>query len=386
MARTDRAGTSRTSYADYVVQLQRLYRDALGADLDLAGESPQGQQIGLEALAYAEIDETIVSISNAGSREHALGSQLDDLGTVLQISRIGPAFTTVVVTLGGVSGTVVEAGSRARSTTGDLFLLVNDATIGTTGTVTADMRSVVAEAVPATANTINSIVDVVAGWETVVNAADGTVGRASEADDAYRIRQGQLTDINAHATVGAIEARVRQVEGVSKVLATSNDEAADVTTRGVTIPANSIFVVVQGGVNAAIAKAIAESKPSGIPTAGSVSVNYTHDNGNIVPISFTRPTAVAIDVMLNTVALPGFPSGAANAMLDALVAYIGGFDIGEYVDSRRLLTPVQAFPNHEVSMLAADRSGGGQPVTDSTNINLTDLLTLAASDVTISIS
>ena len=73
-------------------------------------------------------------------------------------------------------------------------------------------------------------------------------------------------------------------------------------------------------------------------------------------------------------------------MLDALVAYIGGFDIGEYVDSRRLLTPVQAFPNHEVSMLAAGRSGGGQPVTDSTNINLTDLLTLAASDVTISIS
>ena len=386
MVRIDRAGVSRTSYAEYVAELQRIYRAALGADLDLAGESPQGQQIGLEALAYVEIDEAIVTVSNAGSREHAVGAQLDDLGTLLRVFRGGPAFTTVEVTLGGVGGTVVEAGKRARSTMGDLFQLVNDATIGATGTVDADMRGVTTGPVPAMANTITSIVDVVSGWETVTNAASGVVGRNAELDDPYRVRQGQLTDQNAHATIAAIENRIREVDGVAKVFATSNDEATDDTVRQVTIPANSILAVVQGGENAAIGKAIAESKASGIPTSGTTSVDHTQDNGDVVTINFSRPTAVPIQVTLATTALVGFPSGAANDMLNALVAYIGEFEIGQYVDINRLLTPVQAFPGHQVTMLAAALVSGSADITTSAGVALNELLTLAPANVTISVS
>ena len=386
MVRIDRAGVSRTPYADYVADLQRLYRAALGADLDLAGESPQGQQIGLEALSYAQLDESIVSISNAASREHAIGSQLDDLGTLLQIPRTAPAFTTVDVTLGGVAGTVIEASKRARSTAGHLFQVVNEVTIASGGTIAGQMRATVVGPIPAAANTITSIVDVVTGWETVDNTAAGTLGRDHEFDDSYRIRQGQLTDRNAHATIAAIEARVRDVDGVTQVLARSNDTAALVTVRQVDIAANSILTIVRGGEDGDVARAIAESKPSGIPTAGTTSVDHLYDNGDVVSISFTRPTLVPIEVTLATTAMAGFPSGAAAAMVDALVDYVARFEIGQYVDSRRLLTPIQMFPGHEVTSLTVDPVMGAADITMASGVALNHLLTLAATNVTISVS
>ena len=88
MARVTPQGIEPTTLAGYVAALEARFRSALGEDLDLAPETPQGQLIGVLAVTLAEVDEALVAVANGASRDRALGVQLDDLGSLLGIPRL----------------------------------------------------------------------------------------------------------------------------------------------------------------------------------------------------------------------------------------------------------------------------------------------------------
>lgn len=94
-------------------------------------------------------------------------------------------------------------------------------------------------------------------------------------------------------------------------------------------PGKSFEIVVQGGTNTAIAQTILDSKPAGIQTYGSTTVQVFDALGNPYNISFSRPTAVPIYVTISmttdllTSESPQFnPASVANIQQD--IVNIGG--------------------------------------------------------------
>ena len=83
----DETGVQATDLESYVSLLEEKFKDSLGQDLDVSPETPQGQLIGLFALALTNIDEDLVALSNGMSLNTAAGNQLDAFGTMLQIFR-----------------------------------------------------------------------------------------------------------------------------------------------------------------------------------------------------------------------------------------------------------------------------------------------------------
>lgn len=350
MARVTPEGIEPTSLQGYVEALGAAFRTALGEDLALAPETPQGQIVGALALTLTQVDEALVGVSNGHSVSRALGVQLDDLGSLLGIERLPATRSTVAVTLTGQVGVSIPAGSRARTALGDMFELIQEMTIPGSGSINAAMRAVEEGAIPAAAGSLNQIVDLVAGWESVINQAAATQGRGIESDEEYRVRYGRLTARNARGSVESIQAAVLDVDGVADALIRENATASEVTVQGKTIGAHSICVVVEGGIDSDVAAAIARSKPAGTGTSGDTNIDVPHPGGWSVPIKLSRASAVPVSVRMALSLDDAFPSDGTSRVIQEVLEHVNGLSIGEHLNTQRLLRDMLAVPGHTVNL------------------------------------
>ena len=395
--RIDSAGVTPTELAVYKTALENVFRAAFGEDLVLASETPQGQLIGIMALSLAEVDEVAVAVANGLSLQHASGLQLDALGSLLGLRRIGQERSTVTVTVTGTAGTIIEAGALARTAAGDQFALDNRIVIPSGGSISAGMRSVDYGPIVAAAGALSMIVTVVSGWTGITNAAAATPGRNAETGPEYRARMAFELARNSRDGLEAIRGRVLSVEGVTRALVVENATASTVTVQGFDIAARSIFVVAEGGTDADVAAAIFAAKPAGIGTSGSTTVAVEHARSRETDVDFERVVLEPIAVSLETVPGPDFPAGGISLIRDRCAAWVagtfeaiagnfdrGGLGIGEDIDTQRLFTAVQSVPGHTVdfSTYSVTLAGGG---TLPTSLALNKRYTLAVTDVAITI-
>ena len=264
MARVDESGVHGFSLAEYQDWFEARFRAAFGADLALDPETPAGQWIGIAALAMTECDEALVAVGNAMSVDHAAGGQLDDLGSLTNVERSEESHSTVTVTVAGVAGTMVAAGSRARTATGTLFE-TEAAVVLTPAGVSAEMRAVEAGPVEAAAGEINIIVTAIAGWETITNSAAATPGVAEEPDTSYRGRYQARTARLAPAYLDALAAALFEA-GVSRIRSPviENDTNVPETVAGMEIRPHSILAIVEGGTDTAVSAAVLRTKGMGV--------------------------------------------------------------------------------------------------------------------------
>ena len=97
-----------------------------------------------------------------------------------------PTRSRVTATVTGVAGTNLPAASRARTSDGDVFRTVADVALAPSPGVSVDMEAVDEGSVMAAAGTLTQIVTVVAGWETITNAAAAVLGIPRQDDPQYR--------------------------------------------------------------------------------------------------------------------------------------------------------------------------------------------------------
>lgn len=394
MATLTPTGIEPTDLTAYVEQLETLFRTIFGQDLNLAAETPQGQMAGALGLFFANIDEVAVHGANGLSLFRAVGLQLDDIGALFSNPRIQGEQSTVTATLTGQAGTIVQAGARARTPEGAVFASDVQAIIGATGTVEVLFRATEEGQVQAAAGELTQIIDVIAGWTGITNAADAQLGRTREADLPYQRRYRTEVAVHARDALEAVRARVLEVDGVTDARTHDNDTTAEVTRQGIAIPAGALLVIVEGGADADIAHAIAQTKGAGIPTTGDQAVVYTQPNGTDITIRFRRVENVPIEVTATLLPQAGFPStGLATMRQNLLQWFVGewptpapgffdqsGIGIGEVIDTERIRTPLNAVPNHRINSLVvqrADNSALGTPnldqryTLDTANITLT---------------
>ena len=356
-----------TTLPQYAERLNGVFRTALGADLDLAPETPQGQIVALFAEMLAEEDEALVAVSNGSSLDRALGSQIDDLGSLLGIGRLAQARSTVGVTLTGTPGTVIREGARARTAANDVFALTAAATIGSDGSVSATMQAVEPGPVAAPAGTLTGIFDLIVGWTGVTNSAAAMLGRNTETDVAYRARYWREMARNARSGTEAVLAAVLAVEGVEVAIIRENDTGESVTIQGNTIPPHSICVVVDGGTEG-VARAIYRTKTAGTGTAGDTTVDIAVGDGQTIPIRFFVVTRIPLVITVRTTLLANFPGDGISLIKTRVADWFAGrwrsgtgdFDtsgvgIGEPLDTNRLLSPIQSVPGHRVSSVTVER-------------------------------
>lgn len=276
----DGNGVQTNTYAEIFTRLDDGYKTIYGPDIDTDQESPDGQRIGIEATLRFDME----------SAYSWLYSQLDpDLnnGDMQQI-------------IAKLAGVYLLPASRSQW---DLTVSMDRAKTLPSGYTVTDKNN--------QEWFLDSAVDVITGdnnitflaklWGAIAGTATGAeftqatpelgvqsitaigdalIGREEETEEKFRVRRQRSTENPAQSTVGAIYAKLAQLNGVTDLQVYDNSESIIDTERD--IPPHTMWAIVEGGSLDDIGEVMAKQRLGG--TKGDITVTYietlTKPNGS----------------------------------------------------------------------------------------------------------
>lgn len=291
-------GYETTPKATIKQEVQSIFTDALGNDLDLSDETPQGNLInGLTDMLH-QIDMHRQSDFYARDLYKAVGLQLDIIGRELGIPRKDPVPTQILVNLQGAENYKIPAGTLANITTDSskVFEFTNDVDISSSSiqvTLTATNGSIYDSLTVGqqlqTQEYIPQIYDI-----TITSIV---YGQAAESDYAYRLR---LIDAKS-STTDQVEHFTLELKNINNVLNAYVEANNTLDTSESGIPSHSVEIVVLGGSETDIGNVIMHNifaTPTyQDPTLGE-EISVVDYNGHTQTFYITRPKMRNISVSI----------------------------------------------------------------------------------------
>jgi len=367
MGRIDDFGFEAESLDEWIQFFNEVFQTVLGEDVSLDPSTAIGRWVRQQGLVGAKFDEAIQWVSAGQNLFQASGRQLTDYATQHGIPFNEGTRSTVEVSLVGVVGTLIPAGSRMRTSAGAVFETTEALLIGSDGTGTVLARSLTIGAVQAAAGELSQIVTARSGWQSVTNVSAASLGREPESEQDWVNRFMRTVAIHSVSTNESIRARVADVDGVEEVIVLSNDTTSDRTERMFRQMANTYSVILTGsGANADIAEAIRQVAPPGIVSNGTV--EETTADGVVRRWTVATETAIKITV-ITTIELGVFPADGRERMTQALLEYVSAQTIGQDLDENRLRAVLTDTAGHNITAFSVTLAND-DPLTDTTAITL----------------
>lgn len=292
-------------------------------DLDTSPSTPAGQLIDAEVAEIEAKNTALVYLANQFNPRASDGVWQDALGYIYFLERKLDEPTVVTCQVTGLRGTTIPYGALAKSSDGYDLICSRSVVIGDDGAGETTFRVAMSGPIDIVPRSVNQIVTVVPGWDTINNAHAGVRGRDLETRSEFEARRAASVAANAHGSVGAIYGTIANIRGVLDVEILENIGPTPVTKYGVVVPAHGITICVYGGEDAEIAEAIYRKKDNGCDTGGNLDVHYvdTETPGNpsyTYKILRPAPTTFRIRVTLgtDTALTESQRSGLRNNLLD----------------------------------------------------------------------
>lgn len=327
-------------------ELQEAYKTALGADLVLDTDTPQGQMIANDTYYLTYSQEQLALIANSFSVLSATGSALDIAGGIWGYYRKQNTATVVNARLGGSAGTVIPKGTVFSNGSNE-FTLLDNVTISPSGFITGQCVCTVTGAIPCKAGTLTTIVTPVNGLDSVTNVTDGVMGYAEESDGTFRQR---ITDnwlnIRGRSILGAIIDNVAALDGVISVVGRENYATTARVIDGVSMQPHSIYLDILGGNGADIAKILTQQKTLGAATNGNIEVVYYDPLVEYeYAYNIARPAMVNIYVQVEYSANYYTPADVEQQIINNVLAYVANnpFMIGATISGNDLSNALTNF-------------------------------------------
>lgn len=344
------AGFTRTRLDERLATLQAAMRGIFGQDIDLDPDTIDGQTLGIFAESISNIDQLAEDVYHSFNPNSATSRALSRLVMLNGIKRIEGTYSVVDVLCVGQYGTVIPAGSLIRSTsTRAQFKTLTPVTIPAEGQIVVGCQAVVKGAQIGPANTITKIDTPIYGWQTVNNPLAATVGRAEETDEQLRLRRARSTSTPAQSIIDSMYGAIANIPEVVQCEVWDNPTGS-IDANG--LPPHSINAVVEGGLTADIAAQIYARKSMGAQLVGAVTSTVNDSRGNPHVIRFDRPVDVPIYVVLNVLAMPGWPTDGADRLKTQLLTWtLANQRIGKPVIHSRLYDTLNTVPAHSITTM-----------------------------------
>ena len=388
-----------TTQNEYFAQETQLYLD-IDPLWNLDPSTPDGLKIAHDAEVFSNLDELALAAYNSKDPNSARGVDLDIIGSLTGATRDDGSASTVVLTLGGVNGTLIAAGSIAESTSdSSQWRTLADVTI-VGGVASASAENIVNGAVSADIGTITNIVSTVGGWQTVTNAVIAVPGANEQTNPEFRLVREVTVGRPGNNQVDSMLGELGTVDNIGRFRIYENDTALT-DANGLT--QHSIAILAEGGTDADIAIAMFIKKNPGVTlhpasTPVQVLVTSTIHPTNSKTMTFSRPLLVDMIVVLNIINDGSLSVANIPAIQQAIITYStgnlvasdqgfnsNGFPIGGDVSISRLFTPVNqvigALGNSNINLLTVN----GVASSGSVAIPFNSLSNWLASNITVNL-
>lgn len=328
-------------------EIQNEFKAALGSNLELTDSTPQGRMIDAEVLARTNVISYTAGVANQINPDQSGGVFLASIFSLMGGQPYVATPSTFVGRVYGTQNTVSPAGMTVYDGTGNLFTQQTAVTINVLdATVTpntyygvATFQAVISGATSVPANTTWLVsAPVPANITTVTNPLAGTTGAVAETDVQARNRRKNTLAKQSSNSVRATRAAVSGLAGFRSMTIRDNDQATVSDINGISMPANSLYVCVQGAVDADIANALLGTKAAGTAwTVGSpargtqISTAIVETaSGQPYTVLFARPTIVPCTCVVTYDAAQSVGNYEPQyAVQDAIIKYQNGLINGD---------------------------------------------------------
>lgn len=331
-------------------ELSNYLQAAFGASLQsLNGNTVVGQLVSALAQVLASYQEGIDYAYQASTLDGAEGVNLDRLVQNLGLTRNIATSTTVTIHMvsSSAGAIVVPQGTIiALGATGDLYGVINSATIAPLGNADVPVIALVPGPTDVAANQTTWAITtsfVGSSFLTLTNPAAGVTGTAQETDGELRVRTLESAHLPGNATVDSIRSAIADLDGVveCRVFENTSDFAGITSPVNIpALPAHSFTAVVRGSAGASvIGPVIYNQKAAGIGTYGDTTYAVTDPDGFTVNVKYEAAAASTIFV---SATIAGVSASFKAAIQAAVAAYIGtsstpGLSMGSTIVSVALL-------------------------------------------------
>ncbi len=232
-------------------EVENEFKEAFGQDLVVTPNTPQGVLITAEVVARENTLTNNAAVANQINPNLAGGVFLDAIWALTGGQRLAATYSTIAgVYLLGLAGTLIPAGSQASLVDGTLFATISDVTLDGGGEGYVEFQAVDTGPIAANPGALTQIVTAVLGWDTVTNPNAATPGRTEEGDLSSRQRRKNTLSLQNVALPDAIMSGLYGTDNVRSLTFRENYTKTDATIDGIFLLANSVWVCVDGGVDA----------------------------------------------------------------------------------------------------------------------------------------
>jgi uncharacterized phage protein gp47/JayE len=367
---------------------------AFGGGVNPALETPQGQIASSTTAIIGDKNNLFAQYVNQVNPDFASGRMQDAIGRIYFLDRKPATPTAVIATCVGLSGVFIPVGAQAKASDGNLYVCTQAGTIPAGGSIDLAFACAVDGPIACPAGSLNQIYQSIPGWDTINNAADGTVGSDVESRADFEFRRQQSVALNAVNSLQSIYANVLNVTDVLDAYATENTTNAPITIGGQTLVAHSIYVAVVGGAASDIATAIWNKKSLGASYNGNTSFVVTDNAGYSFPqpsytVTWETPAALPILFAVQIANNPQLPANIVALVQQAIIASFNGTDggararIGSTIFASRFYGNIVAL-GPTVSILSL-LLGPTTPTLASFTVPINNVPTIDASDITVTL-
>jgi len=320
--------------------------EVLSPGFDFSPESPDGQLLGIMSFELSQAWNELAVVYKAYDPSQATGAALRNLGVLTGILYGAATRSAATVTLDGVAGTLVPAGSLVSDADGNDFETQFSAKVPSA----VDVVSVLSGIIPVPAGSITIAKTVIADWTGVTQALDGQEGDVAQTETAYRNLRNRTVLRNYTSVDETMSARLYEL-GLEQVSVFSNElgvAAPDGT------PANTIHVTVSPSAlipDEDIARVILNTKPPATPTHGATNVVLDDSLGNSHSINFTEAAEIPVFISVDVTYLDEDFAGAKESIEQALIDHINSLQVDEDVIYSRLFGVITPFGKAQVNSL-----------------------------------
>ena len=336
--------------AEVTERFKSAFSNSSGVELNTEPETPAGQLIDSITAIIADKNAEILYLANMFNPLTAEGIWQAALGKIYFLTPRVAVNSVATCTCSGLFGTTITEGAIIKSSSDNTqWKSLSTVTIPVSGSINVDFQCVESGPVSAGIGTLDKIVTVTPGWDSVTNNTVAVVGSNAESQIAFEKRRYASVAINAHGSLQAIQSALNNLEGVVDSIVIDNSDDTPVEKFGVQIPAHSIYVSVVGGNDSDIAEILYRKKDAGCGTAGNSIVSYdvkTLAGHPVYKFRITRPTPTPIKFKVKVAESNVLPGNYASIVKDAIIAEFNGdnenirIGMAQTVYASRFITPV----------------------------------------------
>ena len=297
----DANGFKAESFTEILTRLSNGLKNIYGQDINLDQDSPDGQQLGIQANIISDFQDLALYIYNSMDPDLADGANFDKLLKLLARTRLPSSRSTVDIEM-VLNKTVSIPASYTIKDLNNQNWIIGTAQTLDAGTHLVSFYSEDWGNITAEPNTINEQVTILTEVVSINNPESAISGRDEESIVQVRERRNKILEINASSTIGSIIGKILDLNGVVDAVPYENMTKIYDPLRD--IQPNSYWIVVKGGDISQISEIIAKDKTGGTGLKGQVETVYiekfVRKDGSVREfyhdVKFDRPTEVSIHI------------------------------------------------------------------------------------------